>query len=57
MQMLQGQILEKEEIRLVGFSVKDSLNNIVKSNIVEILREELVNRKNEIPGKKGMIHT
>ncbi len=57
MQMLQGQILEKEEIRLVGFSVKDSLNNIVKSNIVEILREELVNRKNEIPGKKGMIYT
>ncbi|WP_121612750.1 GyrI-like domain-containing protein [Mesobacillus foraminis] len=52
MQMPQVQILEKEELRLVGFSVSDSLNNIVKSNIVGILREELVNRKNEIPGKK-----
>jgi hypothetical protein len=51
--MPQVQLLEKEEMKLVGFSVKDSLNNILKSNIVGDLREVLVNRKNEIPNKIG----
>lgn len=46
-------ILEKEELKLVGFSVNESLNNIKKNRVVGKLREELVNRKNEVINRKG----
>ncbi|MEH7383366.1 GyrI-like domain-containing protein [Bacillus sp. JJ1533] len=53
MKINQVNILEREEIKLVGFSVDDSLNNIFNNRIVGRLREELVNRKNEVVNREG----
>ncbi|MBS4196082.1 GyrI-like domain-containing protein [Lederbergia citri] len=49
----QVEILEKDEIRLVGFSVKESLNNILANRTVGILREDLDERKNEVENREG----
>ncbi|CAG9621475.1 GyrI-like domain-containing protein [Sutcliffiella rhizosphaerae] len=44
--------LEREEIKIVGFSVTESLNNILNHDIVKNLRESLFKRKSEINGRK-----
>ncbi len=45
--------LEREEIRLVGFSITESLNNVLESKILGPLREDLEKRMNEIENRKG----
>ena len=45
-------ISEKEEMKLVGFSVHASLNSIVENKIVGKIREDLAKRKNEVKNKE-----
>nr|WP_280518687.1 effector binding domain-containing protein [Lederbergia wuyishanensis] len=45
--------MEKEEIKLVGFSVMESLNDILANRTVGILREDLDKRKNEVENREG----
>ncbi len=52
MSTITAVVTEKEEVKLVGFSVYDSLNNIIHSRIVGELREELLKRKEEIINRK-----
>ncbi len=49
----QVDIMEREEIKLVGFSITESLSNVLESKIVGSLREDLANRMNEIEKKRG----
>ena len=48
---LQAEILEKEEIKLVGFSIVDRLTNIIETGVVAKLRENLTNRLNEVENR------
>ncbi|WP_261808220.1 GyrI-like domain-containing protein [Paenibacillus sp. N3.4] len=43
--------MEREEIKLVGFSIKESLNKVIESKIGGTLREELDKRKFEIENR------
>nr|WP_267917736.1 effector binding domain-containing protein [Lederbergia citrisecunda] len=45
--------MEKEEILLVGFSVMESLNDILANRTVGILREDLDKRSNEVENREG----
>ncbi|MBS4218648.1 GyrI-like domain-containing protein [Bacillus sp. FJAT-49711] len=49
----QVEILEKEEILLVGFSVMESLNDILANRTVGILRKGLDKRKHEVVNREG----
>jgi predicted transcriptional regulator YdeE len=49
----QVDILEKEELKLVGFSITESLNNVLESKIVGALREDLAKRMYEFENRKG----
>ncbi|KKI91031.1 hypothetical protein WQ54_17060 [Bacillus sp. SA1-12] len=53
MKMNQVEILERDELKLVGFSVNDSLNHIMNNRTVGKLREELFDRKYEVANRKG----
>lgn len=46
-------LLERDEIKLVGFSIVESLNNVLESGIGGKLRQELDSRKSEINGRTG----
>lgn len=43
--------MEREEIKLVGFSIKESLNKVIETKIGGTLREELDKRKFEIQNR------
>jgi predicted transcriptional regulator YdeE len=49
----QGKIIERDEFKLVGYTLTESLNHILETGIVGKLREELVNRRNEVDNLKG----
>ncbi|WP_409340575.1 GyrI-like domain-containing protein [Paenibacillus sp. MBLB4367] len=49
----QVDILEREAIKLVGFSITESLNHVLESKIVGTLREDLEKQRDEIPNRKG----
>ncbi|MBW8352036.1 GyrI-like domain-containing protein [Bacillus sp. IITD106] len=49
----QVEILEKDEIRLVGFSVMESLNDILAKGTVKNLREAMDIRKSEVENWEG----
>lgn len=49
----QVDIMEREEVKLVGFSLIESLDNVLESKIVVALREELSKRMYEIENRKG----
>ncbi|MCU6792293.1 GyrI-like domain-containing protein [Paenibacillus sp. WQ 127069] len=53
MRTYQVDTVEKEEIKLVGFSITESLNNVLETKIVRTLREDLTNRMIEIENRKG----
>lgn len=53
MKIHQVDIMEREEIKLVGFSITESLNNVLESKIVGALREDLAKRMYEIENRKG----
>ncbi|HTG70371.1 MAG TPA: effector binding domain-containing protein [Candidatus Udaeobacter sp.] len=53
MKSYQVDSLEREEIRLVGFSITESLNAVLESKIIGSLREDLEKRMNEIENRKG----
>ncbi|SFD98217.1 Predicted transcriptional regulator YdeE, contains AraC-type DNA-binding domain [Paenibacillus catalpae] len=45
--------IEKEETKLVGYSITESLNHVLETRIVGILRENLAERKNDIKHRKA----
>jgi predicted transcriptional regulator YdeE len=45
--------MEREEIKLVGFSITESLSNVLESKIVGTLREDLEKRMYEIENRDG----
>ncbi|NOU98752.1 GyrI-like domain-containing protein [Paenibacillus planticolens] len=49
----QVNVLTREAIKLIGFSIIDSLNNVIETKIGGILREELQKRALEIQGRIG----
>ncbi|WP_027086591.1 GyrI-like domain-containing protein [Cohnella panacarvi] len=53
MKIYQVEVLEREEIKCVGFSIVESLNNVVGSKIGGKLREQLENRKSEVANRVG----
>ncbi|MCM3630611.1 GyrI-like domain-containing protein [Paenibacillus glycanilyticus] len=48
----QAEFIEKDEIKLVGFSITESLNHVLESRIVGKLRETLAERKADIKHRK-----
>lgn len=44
-------VLEREEMKLVGFSIMESLNKVIDTKIAEILRKELETRMSEIDNR------
>ncbi|TCM91080.1 AraC family transcriptional regulator [Paenibacillus sp. BK033] len=40
--------IEQEELKLIGYSIKESLNSVLQSRIVGVLREQLAARGNEL---------
>lgn len=48
MNSYQDDAMEREELKLVGYSIVESLNNVLESRIVGKLREELDGRRREI---------
>lgn len=53
MKTYQIDMMERQEIKLVGFSLIESLNNVLESKIVIALREDLEKRKSEVEDKAG----
>lgn len=53
MQTYQDEVLDREEIKLVGFSIMESLHNVLESKEVGALREDLAARMNEIHNRIG----
>jgi predicted transcriptional regulator YdeE len=49
----QVDIVEWDEIKLIGYSITESLNSVLSSGSVGRLREELEKRKAEIAGYNG----
>ncbi|WP_419875332.1 GyrI-like domain-containing protein [Candidatus Pristimantibacillus sp. PTI5] len=49
----QVDAMEREELKLVGFSITESLNHVLESKIVGALREGLQQRMDEIENPKG----
>jgi predicted transcriptional regulator YdeE len=49
----QVENMEREEIKLVGFSITESLSNVLESKIVGALRENLEKCMSEIEDRKG----
>jgi predicted transcriptional regulator YdeE len=47
------EMLERDEVKLVGFSIVASLNNVLETQIGGKLRKELDNRKLEVEGRVG----
>jgi predicted transcriptional regulator YdeE len=45
--------IEQDEIKLVGFSITESLNHVLESRIVGVLREDLAKLTNEIENANG----
>jgi Uncharacterized protein conserved in bacteria len=48
----QAELIEKDEVKLVGFSIRESLNHVIDSRIVGKLRENLAERKDDIKHRK-----
>ncbi|GAA4851620.1 hypothetical protein GCM10023310_32990 [Paenibacillus vulneris] len=53
MQTYQDEVLDREEIKLVGFSIMESLHNVLETKIVRTLRESLAAQRNEIENREG----
>lgn len=49
----QAELVEKDEVKLVGFSITESLKHVLESRIVGVLREQLADRKNDIKHRLG----
>jgi len=49
----QAVMLEREELKLVGYAITESLNHVLESRIVGELREELERRRNVIEYRIG----
>ncbi|MGO4548191.1 GyrI-like domain-containing protein [Paenibacillus sp. 2TAB23] len=49
----ESEVMEKEEIKLVGFTITESLNHVLESKIVETLRRDLAKRIDEIKNRVG----
>ncbi|MFD0682803.1 MULTISPECIES: GyrI-like domain-containing protein [unclassified Paenibacillus] len=45
--------MEREEIKLVGFTIIESLNNVLESKIIGTLRENLVKQMDGIENRNG----
>ncbi|GMK47092.1 GyrI-like domain-containing protein [Paenibacillus glycanilyticus] len=43
--------IDQEELKLVGYSIRESLNNVLQSRIVGVLREQLAERRNELQNR------
>ncbi|WP_336775559.1 GyrI-like domain-containing protein [Paenibacillus sp. MMO-58] len=43
--------IDREELKLVGYSIRESLNNVLQTRIVGVLREQLAERRNELPNR------
>ncbi|MDQ8734378.1 GyrI-like domain-containing protein [Paenibacillus sp. LHD-38] len=53
MKAYQTAVIEREELKLIGFSIIESLNHVLQSKIVGALREGLAQRLNEIENRIG----
>ncbi|NBD24665.1 GyrI-like domain-containing protein [Paenibacillus glycinis] len=49
----QVDTMEREALKLVGYSIVESLNNVLETRIVGTLREELAGRRQEIEHGAG----
>lgn len=49
----QVDVLEKDEIKLVGYTIVESLNKMIETKVGGKLREELEGRKSEVDNKIG----
>ncbi|WP_170885584.1 GyrI-like domain-containing protein [Bacillus alkalicellulosilyticus] len=52
MTIVPKDICEKEEIKVIGFSIIESLNSVLEHKTVRMLREELTKRKHEVKNKR-----
>ncbi|WP_164775391.1 GyrI-like domain-containing protein [Paenibacillus glycanilyticus] len=43
--------IDQEELKLVGYSIRESLNNVLQSRMVGVLREQLAERRKELPNR------
>ncbi|ACT04113.1 GyrI-like domain-containing protein [Paenibacillus sp. JDR-2] len=53
MRTYQVDRIDREELKLVGYSIRESLNNVLQSRIVGVLREQLADRRNELPNRNN----
>ncbi|MCK9860734.1 effector binding domain-containing protein [Paenibacillus sp. ATY16] len=51
MRTYQVDRIYQKELKLVGYSIRESLNNVLQSRIVGVLREQLAERRNELPNR------